>query len=414
MRKFFVPVLMAAALVAAACSGGDDASAADEAAATAAVDLAEFTGEVAASTVDWLAASGSPGVVLTVLGPDGLEVTEVAGFADLSAQRAATVDDFWRFGSITKPMTSAIILDLAEDGQVDLDAPVADYLGEGWAEGYVWEGVDYGDTLTVSQMLNHTAGFGEYAFDPGFYLTVSGRLDQPLEPTEIIEWAVQRGPDSQPGTAYSYNTVGHVVAGLIIEQVTGRPAGDVMAEVIFGPASAPDAYLPPTSQPASGVVNGYAAGLLADAIAALPALAALESEARVGEFLDISVAPQEVLTTAGWTGGGIEAQSDDIARIMRAMFNGTILSDVAIAAFTTTVPDENYGLGISVGEIDGYTMYSHGGGVPGFRSDALYIPELDIAVAASTNLVPLESDAEVSVLTRKVASLLIAALSSEN
>ena len=406
MRKRLVVVVVSMAVLATACSG----SGGEEPAAGQAIDVTTLATEVATATDGWLAASGAPGVTLTVLGPDGLEITEVAGVSDLRSGEAVTAADHWRFGSITKPMTSAVVLALVDEGLIDLDAPVSQYLGEGWASGYVWEGVDYGDTLTVAQMLNHTAGFAEFAFDPGFYALVSSRLDQPLEPEEIVAWGVERGPLTQPGTAYEYTTVGHVVAGLVIESVTGRPAAEVLAEYLFTPAGANDAYLPPTAYPAAGVVNGYAGGILADAIAALPALAALESEARVGDVIDISVAPQEVLTTAGWTGGGIEAQPDDIARIMRVIFNGTVLDEDDIATFTTTVPGENYGLGISVGEIEGYTVYSHGGGVPGFRSDALYIPELDIAVAASTNLVPLDPATEIGNLTREVASLAIAAV----
>lgn len=406
MVKRFAAVAVVGVLAVGAvgCSSdGDEASASS-------VDKAALVAEVSTTVDEWLAASGAPGVTLAVVGPDGLEFTEVAGVADLRAGDQVTADDFWRFGSITKPMTSAVLLDLVEEGKVDLDAPVSDYLGTGWAEGYVWEGVDYGDQLTVAQMLNHTAGFAEFAFDPGFYAQVSTRLDQPLEPEEIVAWAVERGPQNLPGSTYEYNTVGHVVAGLIIEKVTGRDAVDVIRERLWSPASANDAYLPPNGSPASGVVNGYVSGILADAIAMLPALASLKDEATVNGLLDISVAPQEVLQTAGWTGGGIEAQADDIARIMRAMFNGTLLEADTVTRFTAPTLDESYGLGIGVGEIDGYTVYSHGGGVPGFRSHALYIPELDIAVAVSTNLVPLEASSEVNGLAETVAAEVIAAL----
>ncbi len=408
MVRRLVGIVIVAAVVATACGGSDG----EETSTGPSVDVAALAAEVAVVTEEWLAASGAPGVTLAVLGPDDLEIVEVAGVSDLRSAEAVTAADHWRFGSITKPMTSAVVLALADEGRIDLDAPVSQYLGEGWAAGYTLDGVDYGDTLTVAQMLNHTAGFAEFAFDPGFYSLVSDRLDQPLEPEEVVAWGVERGPQSVPGTTYSYTTVGHVVAGLVIEAVTGRPAADVLAEYLFTPAGANDAYLPPSTYPADGVVNGYVAGILADFIASLPALAPLEEEARIGDVLDISVAPQEVLTTAGWTGGGIEAQPDDIARIMRVIFNGTVLDDDVIATFTTPVPGENYGLGIGVGEIDGYTAYSHGGGVPGFRSDALYIPELDIAVAASSNLVPLDPDNEIGNLTREVASLVIAALTA--
>ena len=59
---------------------------------------------------------------------------------------------------------------------------------------------------------------------PRFLCTASTRLDTPFEPEEVIDWAIEQGPLYEPGTAYGYNTVGHIVAGLVIEEVTGNPA----------------------------------------------------------------------------------------------------------------------------------------------------------------------------------------------
>jgi D-alanyl-D-alanine carboxypeptidase len=193
----------------------------------------------------WLAATGAPGLTLAAVLPDGSEISLGYGFSDLRAQTPAQPEDYWRFGSITKPMTSAVILMLAEQGLVDLDTPVATYLGANWAAGYISEGVDYGPLLTVRQLLNHTNGFAEYAFDPGFFILASARLDQPFAPEEVLKWAVERGPLYTPGTSYQYNTVGHVAAGLVIEAVTGRPAHEVFRDFLFDPARAESIYLPP-------------------------------------------------------------------------------------------------------------------------------------------------------------------------
>jgi D-alanyl-D-alanine carboxypeptidase len=106
----------------------------------------------------------------------------------------------------------------------------------------------------------------------------------------------------------------------------------------------------------------------------------------------VTAVPQALLTSVAFTGGGLEAQLDDVARIFRAMFDGTLLTDESLEAFTTTVLDTNYGLGISVDDFEGSPVYSHGGGVPGFRSHAFYAPELDVAAAMSANLIPVEPD----------------------
>jgi D-alanyl-D-alanine carboxypeptidase len=257
-------LLLALALAApvAACSQPDSAgnapsttvavaaptSAPTTVAATAA-SSAELTALLSAEVERWMAASGAPGLSLGAILPDGSTLELAFGVADLRTQTPAATTDYWRFGSVTKPMTSAVILLLAQQGRVDLDAPVTTYLGSDWAEGYIFEGVDYGSLLTVRQLLNHTNGFAEYAFDPGFFLEVSSRIDIPITPQEIIKWAVTRGPAYEPGSSYRYNTVGHVAAGLVVEAVTGTPAHQVFRELLFDPVGAAAIYLPPAEFP---------------------------------------------------------------------------------------------------------------------------------------------------------------------
>jgi D-alanyl-D-alanine carboxypeptidase len=356
----------------------------------------------------WRVATGVPGAGVAISLPDGTEINATSGVRDILSGETVRSDEFWRVASITKPMVSVAVLRLAAEGILDLDAPVARYLGSGWAAGYVLDGVDYGDLVTIADLLGHTAGFKEYAFDPGFYLQVGDRLDVAMSPQEVVQWAVNEGPQSVPGTRYLYNTVGHVVAGLVIEAVTGRPAEVVLRDEVFGPAGAVDLYLTPREFPPSRVPAGYVQGLLRVALDLLPALVPYREQAVVGDFYDITAVPQAVLTSAPFTGGGIEGQLDDVARVFRAMFDGSLLASQWVEAFTTPVLDTDYGLGITVGSVDDLVVYSHGGGVPGFRSHAAYVPELDVSLAISSNLIPVEPD--VGVLADEVMRLVRAAL----
>lgn len=353
---------------------------------------AELEAELQAALDRWRIAAGVPGTAMVVSLPDGSEIAITSGVRDLNTNEPVRADEYWRIASITKPMVSAVVLRLVERGLVDLDAPVAQYLGAGWAQGYELNGVDYGDLVTMADVLAHTDGFKEYSFDPGFYLLVSERLDVPITPEEVVAWAVGQGPLYVPGSAYLYNTVGHVVAGLVIEAVTGQPAEQVLRDELFTPAGVSELYLTPREFPPTRVPAGYAQGLLRSAFDLIPGLALYTQQATVGDFYDVTAVPQGVLTSVGFTGGGLEAQLDDVARVFRAIFDGTLLTPASVEAFTTTVLDTNYGLGISVGQVDDLLVYSHGGGVPGFRSHALYSPELDVALAMSSNLIPLEPD----------------------
>lgn len=407
-HRFLVGAALALSLVVGACGSSSSNT------AEPLVDEKVITPQVEKAVDDFLAATGAPGATIALLlptdGGDPVEVRIARGLSNVTKNQQAHVDDHFRFGSITKTMTSAVILQLVDEGKVVLDEPVATYLGTGWAKGYMFNGVDYGDKITIRQILNHTDGFAEFAFDPQFYLQSSARLETPYEPEEIVQWAAQRGAQYEPGTDYLYNTVGHVVAGLVIEKVTGTPAEEVLRTRLFEPVDAKDTYLAPTVFPPADGVAGYVQGPLKAGIDVLPGYAPYRSAASVGDFYDVTVAPQEVLRSAGWTGGGIEAQADDIARIFRSLFT-TVVKDDELKQFLTPSAFSNYGLGVTVGEKAGKKTYSHGGGVPGFRSEAVFVPDLDITIAVSANLITIDPD--IGSLTDTVLQIITAALTKK-
>jgi D-alanyl-D-alanine carboxypeptidase len=353
-----------------------------------------LTAELEAEIDAWMTEGelAVPGLTFTALLPDGEAVQLARGVSDLTTEEPVTVDDYFRIGSVTKTITTVVVLQLVDEGLIVLDEPVATYLGEDWISGYEFEGVDQAGAVTVRQILSHTDGFTEFAWNPDFYLRAVQRLDVPYEPQELIDWAADRGPLFAAGGGYNYNTVGHVAAGLIIEAVTGNSAHEELRSRIFEPLSLENIYLPPDEQPPSPIVHGYAVGALKDLLVAILATSEYAGQGLVGDYMDVLAVPQAAISTAGWTGGGLEAQSIAMAEIFRAMFDGTLLSDAMIAELTTTNAYSDYGLGLTVGEDLGNVAYTHGGGVPGFRTRAAYYPELDIAMAMSANAVPIEPD----------------------
>lgn len=375
----------------------DNTTTTSEVATTTTLAAGDIDGRINAAIDEFLKSSLTPGVTISVLRPTpngDVEAINIArGLREARGDDNVSTSDYFRWGSITKTMTSVVVLQLVEEGLVDLDAPVSTYLGSGWAAGYELDGVDYGDVVTIRQILQHTDGFAEFAFDLSFYGLASTRLETPFEPEEIIAWAIERGPQYEPGTQYAYNTVGHIVAGLVIEAVTGNPAHLELRTRLFDPAGATEVYLAPQESPPEETVSGYVRGELKTALDFVPGFALYTAEATVGAFYNISAIPQEVLRSAGWTGGGVEAQAEDLARVFRSEFTDA-LSDEMLAEFVTPSEYSNYGLGISVGELNGYETYSHGGGVPGFRSHAAYVPDLDLTVAVSANLIPITPDIE--------------------
>lgn len=367
-------------------------------------ERALFIEEITLVLRDWQAAGDLPAVSLSVHMPDGEPINIALGVADLQTDVPVTTEDYFRIGSITKPMTAAIVLQLVDEGLIELDATVESYL-PGWLEGY-----EYADEITIRQLLNHTNGLVEYALSPSFYALAGQRSDVAITPEEIREWLARQQPLFAPGTEYQYETGGFLTLGDVIELVTGNSAAAEMRARIFEPAGAENIYLTPEEFPPTPVVNGYGRAEMYLAGTVLVGREDTDGLTILDEpVIDLLGQPQEVLQSAGWTGGGNEAQLESVAAIMGAMFDGTILSDEQIAEMTAPTLDVNYGLGIDSSEIDGVRVYSHGGGVPGFRSQGNYLPDFDISWAVSTNLIPLPEGASVNDLRNALNPVLVAA-----
>ncbi|WP_419838235.1 serine hydrolase domain-containing protein [Candidatus Poriferisodalis sp.] len=355
---------------------------------------------------DWMDRTGAPGVVMAITRGGAEPMTFAWGLSDIATGAAMTVDHHVRIGSVTKPVTAAVVLQLVSEGAVELDAPVAQYLGEDWAPGY-----EHAAAVTVRDLLGHTSGFVEYAFDAQFYRLAAPRLDEQISPQEILEFAAGYGPVAELGTERYYNTTGYVAAGLLIEAVTGNTAAAELRSRVFGPLGLEHVYLTPDEFPPEPTANGYVGGTIGYLMGPLLGLTSDNQITRNDAiFVDIGTVPSDFARSAGWTGGGIEAQIGDVALLIRGLFSTDILDQEQIALMTTGHPDpaDSSGLGISTESVMGLTIYTHGGGVPGFRTIAAYAPALDLGIALTTNLLGLEAGDDVDDLLERLAPILAA------
>ena len=341
-----------------------------------------------AAAADWMEKARIPGLVLAVTQGGEEPWTFAWGVSDLTTEEPITAGDYVRIGSVTKPVTTVAVLSMVDEGLLDLDTPVTAYLGDNWYGKY-----EHGPNITLRHLMGHTTGFVEYAFDPGFFVLGSARLGVPIAPEEIVRFTTNYGPVAEFETEYNYSTAGHVIAGMIIEAVTGNPADVEIRSRVLAPLGLENTYLPPNELPPVPVIDSYNAGLL---YSAFTSLTNVPDEARHNfmgsDYLSTDEYPQEFLQTAGWTGGGIETLIGDVPKMFRGLFTGGLISDESLAEMTSAGVNPGYGLGVGIDDIGGRLAYSHGGGTPAFRTRALYIPELDLTLAATANVLPPDPD----------------------
>jgi len=295
--------------------------------------------------------SGLPGVAAFVR--DGDKVASLAaGSANLATSSSMTPEHHMRVGSITKTYTATIILQLVDEGMLALDDTVEDVL-PGMVPG--------GESITLRQLLNHTSGLFDYTYDPKLmepYLNPDGTFNPSnhyTSPLELVAASNANPPRFAPGEDWEYSNTNYILLGLAIEKVTGHQYAYELHDRIIEPLGLKDTKFPERSTAIQEPdAHGYQ-------LYGLPS----------GPFDITRISP-----SFAWAAGGITSSVEDMARFGKALMNGELMSDNQLAEMKTTVNEPSsgkpvYGLGLVKVEVNGVTLWGHGGDLPGYHTSLL-------------------------------------------
>ncbi len=151
------------------------------------------------------------------------------GYAVFEWEIANAPDTKHRIGSVTKHFTSALILQLVEEGKIRLDAPITEYMPE--------YPKPQGELVTIHHLLNHTSGIPSYTDLPGF---IQNESRNPYEPDSLVAVVSGMELEFEPGTQWSYNNSGYFILGAIIERVTDQTFDEVLDERLLAPLGLED------------------------------------------------------------------------------------------------------------------------------------------------------------------------------
>ena len=156
-----------------------------------------------------LQTTGVPSASLVVVKDSKIAYVQAYGDARLDPKLPARPDMRYSIGSISKQFTAAAILMLQEQGKLSLDDPVGKYIA----------GLTRGNEVTIRQLLSHTSGYQDYW--PQDY--VMPMMLNPVTPEEILDRWARIPLDFEPGTKWQYSNTNYVIAGVIVEKVSGMP-----------------------------------------------------------------------------------------------------------------------------------------------------------------------------------------------
>ncbi|MEX2271585.1 MAG: serine hydrolase domain-containing protein [Vicinamibacterales bacterium] len=351
-------LIVALALLASACSGANARQPADD-------PHPKTVEEFKAAVQQVLDDTGVPGAGIALVRLNGVEWAGGVGFADRDARTPVTADTHFRAGSISKTFIAAALVQLYEDGEIDLNAPVVELASDVEIDN-AWM-VD--DPVRLIHLLQHTAGFDDMHFNEIY--NVSHPADLPL--AEVLRlYPASRVVRWQPGTRMSYSNPGYSVAGYILEKVTGENYEDRIAEQIFMPAGMTSSSFYLTDADYPKLAKGY--------------------EDRTGPPVPYS---QIYLRPAG----NLHTTPADLGRFIQVLLNwGETAEDLVIDPEylsnmehpATTLASRaglhsGYGTGLFNTFVEGFPMLGHNGGIAGFSSVFAYSTARDVGYAVLLN-----------------------------
>ncbi|WHM40741.1 serine hydrolase domain-containing protein [Streptomyces sp. BPTC-684] len=295
-----------------------------------------------------------PAALAAIVDSDGRTRDHTAGVGDVRTGAKVPVDGQVRMGSNTKAFTATVVLQLVGEGKVALDAPIERYLPD-LVRG---DGID-GRDITVRQLLQHTSGLPDYTESmTGDALYGVGRRHTYYQPRTLLDTALAHKALFAPGTSWSYSNTNYVLAGLLVEKVTGRPIAEQITRRVIDRIGLRHTYFPGVGE--ERIREAHPKGYYAS---------------KPGAPLDDVT---ELAPSWGWAAGQMISTPSDLTRFFSALVGGKLLKPAQLAQMRTTVavPDDfqpgsgiRFGLGLVSTPLScGGLSWGHSGGIPGYST----------------------------------------------
>lgn len=294
-----------------------------------------------------------PGAAVLAIHRDKVIIRKGYGMANIELGVPMKPEMVFRLGSITKQFTAAAIMTLVDDGKISLVDEITKFIP------------DYptrGNKIIIHHLLNHTSGIKDYYSVKNYRAHV--RKD--YSPEEMVNLFKNEPLDFTPGADWSYSNSGYFLLGVIIEKASKRRYQDFIQDRLFKPLGMKHTFMGSHSRIIPGQARGYQYGAngLVNA-----------------DFLSM---------TQPFSAGGLLSSVDDLWLWTKALHTGKLVSAKSFRLMTVptrlgngqTIP---YGFGTELDPLFKEKKISHGGGISGFSSQILYLPEKEVFVVVLLN-----------------------------
>ena len=319
--------------------------------------------EILQSTLDeWRLRADIPAVVLGVADSNGPTWVGASGTLEQAGSVPVTTEARFRIASITKVFVSIVVLQLVEEGKLQLDAPLSHHIPA------------YPDQrVTIRQLLNHTSGVPDYSMSDDFNKGLLDHRDRRWTAAELLALVKDTKPDFTPGTDYAYSNTNYILLGEVIKNISRRSWAQEVRRRILDPLNLNSTHIAGSEQVPEPVIPGY-----------------FDAD-HDGDVENIETGgPWPALETSEGPAGAIISTAPDLLAFGEALFRGRLVQEPTLRAMVAEGPYHprfsNYGLGLEILRPDyRTTIWGHGGFLPGFKSALWYLPSRDAVIVVLAN-----------------------------
>ena len=320
------------------------------------------------------------GVVLVAHG-DRILLHQAYGFADAAQTVPLDPNASFAIGSVSKQFTAAAVLQLADQGRLNLQAPIATYLP---ATHRIWRGhaPAWARRVTVHHLLSHSSGIVDYLHvTPTVHFAELQAADAV---PAIVQYSARRPLQFTPGSRFAYNNSGYVLLGVLVDTLSGASVMSYFDQVLFGPAHAFTSFIQTPAQELHR--SGW------------PTLfGARPQRLEVARYVSGAILrPSATPVLVGSTAGAVVATAPDLWRWTRALHAGEIVAAPWLHRMLQPYYERldipgvvGYGYGMMLSRSSRNTpVYRHGGSLSGVRAELRYAAQEQITVVIVTNVSP--------------------------
>lgn len=296
-----------------------------------------------------------PGLVMYISTPNGTW-TQASGKAIVETGTPMEPSARFRIASITKTFVSVVVLQLAQEGKLQLDDTINKFLPK-----EILAQLPNSNQITIKQLLNHSSGLANY-LTPEFYAETRANPSSQWTAPVAIKYAYNLPPVGTPGQRFEYSDTNYILLELIVEKVTNSILTKEIRSRILTPLNMKDTFMEVRESIPGGFANGY--------------------RKVNGSRTNVT----QLDEGNGLGDGGLISTAPDLAKFIHGLLaEAKLLSPESLKQMLTFFKNDNYGLGIASNKTKWGQLLGHNGVMTGFRAEMHYLPSRDVTIIVLGN-----------------------------